>query len=77
MNEKAIIDLSNYRGKLLLLSAEHDNYWPSKAMSENMVKYFNIDITHKVLNLSGHYFQDYEESIAETKKFLDQTRRIG
>jgi esterase/lipase len=76
MNSSAKIDLSNYKGQLLLLSAEADNYWPSKEMSENIMRDFNINVTHTVLNLSGHYFQEYEESIVETIKFLEKTRKI-
>jgi hypothetical protein len=73
MNPKAKIDLSRYKGKLLLLSAEVDNYWPSKEMSDMIVKDFKIEVTHKVLDLNGHYFQEYDESIKETISFLEVT----
>lgn len=73
MNTKAIIDLSNFKGKLLLLSAEQDNYWPSKFMCEKIVNSFNIDVIHKTLNLKEHYFQEYEEPINETINFLETT----
>jgi len=71
MNTKAIIDLSNFKGKLLLLSAEQDNYWPSKRMCQEIVKNYKIDVIHKILNLKGHYFQEYEEPINEIITFLE------
>jgi hypothetical protein len=72
MNEAALIDLSYFKGKLLLLSAEKDNYWPSKAMCLTIMEKFNIDAVHKCLNQTGHYFQDYEEPVNETILFLKQ-----
>jgi hypothetical protein len=74
MNNEAKIDLSQYKGKLLLLSSDVDNFWPSKEMCDVIVRDYKIDVTHKVLNLAGHYFQDYEESIKETINFLEGTR---
>jgi hypothetical protein len=74
MNNEAKIDLSQYKGKLLLLSSDVDNFWPSKEMCDVIVRDYKIDVTHKVLNLTGHYFQDYEESIKETINFLEGTR---
>jgi hypothetical protein len=74
MNNEAKIDLSQYKGKLLLLSSVVDNFWPSKEMCDVIVRDYKIDVTHKVLNLTGHYFQDYEESIKETINFLEGTR---
>jgi len=73
MNAKTIIDLSNFKGRLLLLSAEQDNYWPSKLMCEKIANNFKIDVIHKVLNLREHYFQEYEEPINEIIKFLEAT----
>lgn len=73
MNAKAVIDLSHFEGKLLLLSAEHDNFWPSKRMCEEIVDRFKIDVEHKALNLREHYFQEYEEPIKETIRFLEST----
>lgn len=73
MNAEARIDLSQYKGKLLLLSAKVDNYWPSKEMSDSIVRDFKIDVVHKVLDLNGHYFQEYDESINETISFLEET----
>jgi uncharacterized protein len=74
MNAKAVIDLSNFKGKLLLLSAEQDNYWPSKLMCDKIVNNFQIEVMHKVLNLREHYFQEYDEPIKETINFLETTR---
>jgi uncharacterized protein len=71
IDPKVRIDLSRYRGKLLLLSSDVDTYWPSKEMCEILVRDFHIDVTHKVLHLTGHYFQEYEESIRETIQFLE------
>ena len=71
-NEAALIDLSDFKGKLLLLSAENDNYWPSKVMCRTIMERFNINAVHKCLNQTGHYFQDYEEPVNETILFLKQ-----
>jgi|YelNatPaOPRAMG01_1025707.scaffolds.fasta_scaffold109325_2 hypothetical protein len=73
-NNKVLIDLKEFKGKLLLLSSDSDNYWPSKDMCDTIVQNFKINVTHKVLNLTGHYFQDYEESVKEIIDFLDGTR---
>jgi hypothetical protein len=35
---------------------------------------FKIDVNHKVLNLSGHHFLEYDESINEIIIFLEETR---
>jgi hypothetical protein len=37
-NTKAEINLNNYQGKLLLLSANKDPFWPSKEMCEHIEK---------------------------------------
>ncbi|MBX4265082.1 acyl-CoA thioester hydrolase/BAAT C-terminal domain-containing protein [Clostridium estertheticum] len=58
LNKDALININNYKGKILLLSAENDNYWPSKKMSNMLVKNSNNkeNINHIVLELEGHYF---------------------
>lgn len=68
------IDMSSYKGKLLLLSSDIDTFWPSKEMCNKMENDFKIDITHKVLHVAGHYFQECEEAIKETIKFLELIR---
>lgn len=73
-NLNAKIDLNQYQGKLLLLSAEVDNYWPSKEMCNVIERDAKIDVTHKVLNLNGHHFLEYDESIKEIVTFLEETR---
>jgi esterase/lipase len=73
-NREAKIDLSQYSGKLLLLSAEVDNYWPSREMCNEIEQDAKIDVTHKILNLSGHHFLEYDESIKEIIDFLEATR---
>jgi uncharacterized protein len=64
------IDLSQFKGRLLLLSSDVDTYWPSKEMSEKMVRDFKIDVVHKVLHAEGHYFQENKDAIRETIQFL-------
>ena len=76
-DEKAKIDLRNYKGKLLLLSAEEDNYWPSMAMCNAMVHDFSIDITHIALKQQGHLFLEYEDSVREIIAFLERTGKTG
>ena len=68
---EAKIDLSQYKGKVLLLSAEVDHYWPSKEMCEVIERDAKIDVTHKVLNLEGHHFLEYDESVQEITNFLE------
>ena len=75
MDRKARIDLSQYKGKILLLSAEIDNFWPSKEMCRVIEKEPQIDVTHKVLDLKGHHFLEYDESIKEIIGFLGETRK--
>jgi uncharacterized protein len=71
-NQQAIIDVNNYHGRLLLLSAETDHYWPSKAMCTLIEKNGNSNMKHVVLNLAGHYFLEYEQSGKEMIAFLNQ-----
>jgi hypothetical protein len=73
-NLKAKINLDQYKGKLLLLSAELDNYWPSKEMCNVIERDFKIDVTHKVLNINGHYYLEYDESVKEIISFLEETK---
>ena len=73
-NLNAKIDLNQYKGRLLLLSAEVDPYWPSKEMCNAIERDAKIDVTHKVLNLNGHHFLEYDESIKEMISFLEETR---
>jgi uncharacterized protein len=68
------ISLSQYTGKLLLLSSDLDTYWPSTEMCENLIENNNRDITHKVLHIDGHYFQEINESISETINFLESLK---
>jgi esterase/lipase len=71
-NTNAIIKINNFKGKLLLLSAEVDHFWPSKEMCNFIEKNSNSNIKHVVLNLEGHYFLEYEESGKEIIAFLNQ-----
>ncbi|MBW9154051.1 acyl-CoA thioester hydrolase/BAAT C-terminal domain-containing protein [Clostridium estertheticum] len=72
LNKDALININNYKGKILLLSAENDNYWPSKKMSNILVKNSNNkdNINHIVLELEGHYFLKYKQSVNEIINFL-------
>lgn len=71
-NRDASIDIDNYKGKILLLSAENDKYWPSKKMSNILVENSKNknNINHITLDLEGHYFLDYEQSVNEIINFL-------
>lgn len=71
-NENAIIKLNNYKGKLLLLSAEVDHYWPSKEMCTSIERNNNNNIKHVVLNLEAHQFLAYDTPSKEIIAFLTQ-----
>ena len=68
----AAISIDGYKGKILLLSAENDRYWPSKKMSNALVENSkNKDsIKHIVLDLEGHHYLEYAQSINEIISFL-------
>lgn len=65
------INIEDYAGKLFLLSSDIDSFWPSKEMSDILATRKKKDVIHKVLHVSGHYFQDVQEAIEETKHFLE------
>jgi hypothetical protein len=71
-NKNALIDIGAYKGGILLLSAEHDKFWPSKKMSHILVENnrHQVDISHTVLDLEGHYFLQYEASSTEMIRYL-------
>ncbi len=71
-NKNAIIKLNNYKGKLLLLSAEIDHYWPSKEMCTLIERNNNNNIKHVVLNLEVHQFLAYNTPSKEIIAFLTQ-----
>lgn len=69
-----MINVDGYKGKILLLSAEHDRYWPSKEMCEVLLRNSGSGsmIEHIVLDLEGHHFLEYEQSINEIVRFLEK-----
>ena len=71
-NQEALINIDNYKGKLLLISAENDRYWPSKKMSNMLAQNSKNknNISHVCLNLEGHGFLTYDESVNEIINFL-------
>lgn len=71
-NKDALINIDNYKGKILFLSAENDKFWPSKKMSNILVENSKNknNINHITLDLDGHYFLDYEQSVNEIINFL-------
>lgn len=71
-NPDALINLDGYKGKVLLISSENDQYWPSKNMCNILMENSkNKDnIMHVSLNLEGHYFLLYEESVREIISYL-------
>ncbi|MCR3757461.1 acyl-CoA thioester hydrolase/BAAT C-terminal domain-containing protein [Clostridium felsineum] len=71
-NPDALINLDNYKGKVMLLSSENDTYWPSKNMCNTLVKNSKSkdNIKHIPLNLEGHYFLWYKESVSEIISYL-------
>jgi dienelactone hydrolase len=71
-NKDALINMDNYKGKILLLSAENDRYWASKKMSDILVKNSKNknNINHISLDLDGHYFLNYEQSVNEIINYL-------
>lgn len=72
-NKDACINVDDYNGTILLISAEHDPYWPSKMMSNTLVQNCrnNDRINHMTLDLEGHRYLDYPESTAEILKYIN------
>jgi uncharacterized protein len=68
------IDVTKYSGKLFLLSSDLDIFWPSKEMCDSIVATKIKQVNHKVLHVSGHYFQDTPESVSETISILESLR---
>ncbi|HBE80461.1 MAG TPA: acyl-CoA thioester hydrolase [Firmicutes bacterium] len=73
-NSQALIQVNNFQGQLLLLSAETDWYWPSMEMCNRMKQKGGNNIHHIALNLEGHHFLQYKESGREIIDFLNQQR---
>lgn len=71
-NPDALINLDNYKGKVLLISSENDSYWPSKNMCNTLMENSkNKDnIKHVSLNLEEHCLLWYEESVREIISYL-------
>ncbi|WP_017210345.1 acyl-CoA thioester hydrolase/BAAT C-terminal domain-containing protein [Clostridium beijerinckii] len=71
-NPDAVINIDAYKGKVLLISSGNDSYWPSKNMCNTLVKNSkNKDnIKHISLNLEGHSFLKYDESVKEIINYL-------
>jgi len=70
-DDTAVIDLSSFGGKLLLLSSSKDPYWPSMRMSAEIMASGVKGATHRVLECEGHYFLEYPESTKVIVEFLD------
>ncbi len=70
-NQQALIHLDSFKGSLLLLSAEMDHFWPSKAMCAFLKDNACNKIKHITLNMKGHYFLEYQESGKEMIAFLN------
>lgn len=75
-NKDAIINLDNYKGKVFLISAEKDNYWPSKKMSNILVENSKNknNINHICLDVEGHYLLSYKESVNEIINYLEKNK---
>lgn len=73
-NEDAVINVDDYKGRIFLISAEHDPYWPSKDMSNKIIENCRNKnkISHISLNLNGHRYLDFKESTHEILKYLDK-----
>lgn len=71
-NPNALINLDNYKGKVLLISSENDKYWPSKNMCNTLMENSkNKDnIKNISLNLEEHWYLWYEESVTEIINYL-------
>jgi hypothetical protein len=68
------IDVNKFTGRLFLLSSDLDMFWPSKEMCDLIVSKRTKQVDHKVLHISGHYFQDTPESISETISILESLK---
>ena len=71
-NKNAMIKVNNFKGNLLLLSAETNHYWPSKQMCKLMEENSAHNIKHVALNPEEHYFLQYQESSKEIIAYLSQ-----
>lgn len=74
-NKDAVINIDNYKGKVFFISAEKDNYWPSKKMSNTLIKNKN-NLSHITLDVEGHYLLRYKESVNEIINYLEKNRSI-
>ena len=72
--KEAEINVDNYKGKILMLSAENDNYWPSKNMSQRLIENSkNKDnMKHVCLDLEGHCYLKYDESVDEIINYVKE-----
>lgn len=77
-NKDALINIDNYQGKILFLSAEKDKYWPSKKMSNILIENSSHknNLTHISLDLEGHYFLNYSESVSIMINYLNRNARF-
>lgn len=74
--QEALINIDNYKGKIFLLSSENDRYWPSKKMSNLLAQNSKNKnkIKHVCLNLEGHGFLTYDESVNEMIHYLEEIK---
>ena len=74
-NPDAVININSYKGNILLISSENDSYWPIKNMCNTLVENSknNNNIKHVSLNLKGHSFVKYDESVREIISYLKST----
>ncbi|MDF2885146.1 MAG: acyl-CoA thioester hydrolase [Clostridiaceae bacterium] len=75
-NKDAMINIDNYKGKVLFISAEKDCYWPSKKMSDLLIENSNNKnkMRHISLDVEGHYLLKYEESVNEIISYLENNK---
>ncbi|MTK10895.1 MAG: acyl-CoA thioester hydrolase [Clostridiaceae bacterium] len=75
-NRDAIINMDSYKGKVFLLSAENDSYWPSKKMSNTLIENSKNknNLSHITLDVEGHYLLSYKESVDEIINYLEKNK---
>ncbi|AKA70556.1 acyl-CoA thioester hydrolase/BAAT C-terminal domain-containing protein [Clostridium scatologenes] len=74
-NQEVLINIDNYKGKIFLLSSENDRYWPSKKMSNMLNSKNKNNVKHVCLNLEGHGFLNYDESVNEMIQYLEEIKQ--
>lgn len=77
-NQEAFINIGKFEGRMLLISAEKDNYWPCRPMCDLLVEKGNRkNISHIFLNTEHSAKTLHNEVVGnEIINFLNEGGRI-